>query len=257
MGNMGSIVLGALGVAAVAATPSYAVNLVTNGGFETNPGPGQIIGNSVSGWNVSGINPSYPQGYAWIFTYAGASTTNPLTIYGPVTQPADGGGAFFYGVDSTFHPSALTQTISGLTVGQTYAVSFDWAAAQQTGYNGNSEDYFAVSLGSETEDTSTISLPQHTFSGWSTATLDFTATATSETLQFVDIGCAYVSGVCDFGNPGASGAPPFSLLDNVSMTAVPEPATWAMMGIGFVGLGYAGFRGRRRTALSIRVNPSA
>jgi PEP-CTERM motif len=30
----------------------------------------------------------------------------------------------------------------------------------------------------------------------------------------------------------------------------PEPSTWAMMLLGFAGLGYAGFR-RRRAAISI------
>ena len=32
---------------------------------------------------------------------------------------------------------------------------------------------------------------------------------------------------------------------NLSMTAVPEPSTWAMMLIGFAGLGYAGYRRAR------------
>jgi hypothetical protein len=27
--------------------------------------------------------------------------------------------------------------------------------------------------------------------------------------------------------------------------AIPEPSTWAMMLLGFAGLGYAGYRGRR------------
>jgi hypothetical protein len=34
--------------------------------------------------------------------------------------------------------------------------------------------------------------------------------------------------------------------------AVPEPSTWAMMLLGFVGLGYAGYR-RTRKAVSIAV----
>jgi hypothetical protein len=34
------------------------------------------------------------------------------------------------------------------------------------------------------------------------------------------------------------------------MAAVPEPSTWAMMGLGFAGLAFAGFR-RRRSAISI------
>ena len=31
-----------------------------------------------------------------------------------------------------------------------------------------------------------------------------------------------------------------------SITAVPEPSTWAMMLLGFAGLGYAGWRGSRK-----------
>jgi PEP-CTERM motif len=35
----------------------------------------------------------------------------------------------------------------------------------------------------------------------------------------------------------------------VQLQPVPEPSTWAMMLLGFVGLGYAGWRARRQTAL--------
>jgi PEP-CTERM motif len=33
--------------------------------------------------------------------------------------------------------------------------------------------------------------------------------------------------------------------DGVTMTAVPEPSTWAMMLVGFGGLGFAAYRRRR------------
>jgi hypothetical protein len=37
-------------------------------------------------------------------------------------------------------------------------------------------------------------------------------------------------------------APGYNALDNFSYTTVPEPATWAMMLLGFAGLGFAGYR---------------
>jgi len=34
---------------------------------------------------------------------------------------------------------------------------------------------------------------------------------------------------------------------SVSITGIPEPATWVMMGLGFAGLAFAGYRSRRPT----------
>ena len=83
-----------------------------------------------------------------------------------------------------------------------------------------------------------LPIGNHGFSGWTTSTFDFIATGSSETLSFLSTGT------------GGAAEPPFSLLDGVSMTSVPEPSTWAMMLVGFGLLGYASFR-RRRTAISI------
>jgi hypothetical protein len=38
-----------------------------------------------------------------------------------------------------------------------------------------------------------------------------------------------------------------------SIGSVPEPSTWAMMLLGFAGLGFAGYRSTRRTAASGKV----
>jgi hypothetical protein len=44
--------------------------------------------------------------------------------------------------------------------------------------------------------------------------------------------------------------PPFALLDGVtfSQDAVPEPATWAMMLLGFASLGFVGYRRAKKRA---------
>ena len=67
-----------------------------------------------------------------------------------------------------------------------------------------------------------------------------------ETLYFTATGPAEVLSFFAAGGPG--GVPPFALLDGVSMMAVPEPSTWAMMLIGFGGLGVAAYRSRRKAA---------
>jgi hypothetical protein len=42
--------------------------------------------------------------------------------------------------------------------------------------------------------------------------------------------------------------PTFNAAFSLSGAVVPEPSTWAMMLLGFAGLGFAGWRGRRKTA---------
>ena len=52
---------------------------------------------------------------------------------------------------------------------------------------------------------------------------------------------------------GSAGSADSSILGNAfSVTAVPEPSTWAMMLLGFVGLGYAAFR-RRSKGLAVAI----
>jgi hypothetical protein len=41
------------------------------------------------------------------------------------------------------------------------------------------------------------------------------------------------------------------LLDNVAISTVPEPSTWAMMIIGFAGVGFMAYRRKSNTALSV------
>ena len=89
----------------------------------------------------------------------------------------------------------------------------------------------------------------------------------SKEVQITACGCM---GLCDdgpvvieglwalaFGNGGRGGNPdtlyftagPNGEMNGLfgSLTAVPEPSTWAMMLAGFVGLGFVGYRRARRT----------
>ena len=198
---------GAAAILAAVSAPALAGNLVTNGGFETNFGFGQFNqtlpgasggqnashpGTTANDWTVTGTFNSST--YGFIFQN-GHSFTNTDSSIGPTSQyqnsaglsnlplwagthsvpNGSGDGTSFYGVDSTFQPSALTQEISGLTVGDTYTISFKYAAAQQLNFDGNSTDQWVVMLGGQTIATTTkIDLLSHQFSGWLTETATFT-----------------------------------------------------------------------------------
>ena len=125
--------------------------------------------------------------------------------------------------DGVYQAGPLKQTINGLVIGQNYQVSFDWAGAQQYNFSGNTTEGWTVSLGSQSFDTVMLSNVSHGFTGWKAQTFTFTANAASEVLSFLAKGTP-------------TGAPPFTLLDNVSLVAVPEPGTvWEIL-IGALAL---------------------
>jgi hypothetical protein len=124
-------------VVAAAGTGARAVPVIVNGNFETTTltAPAQMDTTNVIGWSTTGYNFLYFPGTA-------TKTSNgALTLWGtlpsgasngfPATSPSDGN---FVGADGDYGVGPITQTISGLTVGIQYAVSFYWAAAQQNGY---------------------------------------------------------------------------------------------------------------------------
>ena len=224
---------------ALAGSASAAVNLATNGSFSTNGGTGQVTFNTtLSGWTV----PSFSNSYVFLFgPAAGASGTNAdltgaaaavgqygaLSLWGPGDGSANG--------LTTSPDGSISQTITGLNVGYQYQVSFWYAGAQQLGYTGGTTEGWNVTFGGNTLSTNTLNTGSHGFSGWQQANLVFVANNTSQTLSFLAT-----------GGPSAA-LPPFALLDGVNVQVVPEPTTWALMIMGFGGVG-ALVRNRRRQA---------
>ena len=136
-------------------------------------------------------------------------------------------GAAFDGVNyvelDTTKNSSMSQSFN-TTFGQTYQLSFAYSPRENVGSNSNGIEVFwnGGSLG--------------TFSGtgsasgntWRVETLDVLGTGEWTTLRFDAVGTS--------DSLGGS-------LDNVSVTAVPEPQTYALM---LAGLGVMGFLVRRR-----------
>ena len=232
-----------IGTVTAPATAFAGPNLVVNGDFEQtsmadsqgNFTPEQMTASNVSGWSTNGYN--------FIFGANTATTVGSNGIYGQLTlydgSAVSGGavlgssptGGHFVGADGAFDVDAISQTLNGLTRGSNYAVSFDWAGAQQSGYNSPTTEQWQVSLGNETLSTAIANNLNHGFTGWMHQTLVFQATGPSEVLSFLS-------------NGTPTGEPPFALLDGVSATDVPEPASLAFLALGAGIVSVLAFRRR-------------
>lgn len=230
----------ALGIYALAlsTTANASPNIVQNGGFETTTSgtQGQINDFvTLANWTeTSGA-------YNLLFNANTANSSGTPTqfgqfyLYGPNNGTMNGlvavspAGGNFVGLDGAYNTvngdqatgTAISQTLSTIA-GHTYAITFDWAAAQQVGFSGPTTEQLAVSLGGQTQYTTVLNNPSQGFQPWRTQTFNFTANAANEVLSFLAIGTP-------------TGRPPFVLLDGVvgtDTTAVPEAATFSLFGLG-------------------------
>lgn len=201
------------GAAVLASGVAHAAVSVVNGSFETGPNPSGFTtllgGNtSITGWTVTGGSIDYIGSY-----WQASNGSRSIDMNGNAL-----GG--------------ISQTLTGLTAGGKYLVSFDIAGNTDSGPTIKT---LTASAGATTYTASfDTSGHSHASMGWTPHSFMFTATGSTALLAFTSTTTA----TCCWG----------PALDNVAVSAVPEPATWAMMLIGFAGL--AGVARSRRAALA-------
>lgn len=190
-----------------------------------------------------------------------------LSVYGPFPNSAPTGGNFVEADGNPDYEGSFSQTITGLTPGTTYTLSFYQAGGQQAGFGNGlpTTERWIVSLGDAGLSlcgncgpvdplygpTSTyynsdpnasiaasqlMTTPSGGVTGWQYVSVSLKAHSATELLSFLAWG----------DNGSTINLPPIVFLSGVNspnvLPSVPEPATWAMLAIG----GLAFFAARRK-----------
>jgi hypothetical protein len=233
--------------------PPARANFVFNGSFET-----IAAGGPTSSFSLEDPTGNENALSGWILGNTSALTSNQVLnclVMGGTNTNVCGGNYYAADGDSsaTDHGGTggtnggysvpIYQNITGLTVGETYVLSFEQAAAQQSNRTGATTEQWEVEFcttlpsvactGSNNQFSTLMNNASHGIVPWQSDTLSFVATASSEVLEFLAIGTP-------------NGEPPFVLLDGVDLEVAPEPATFALIGFGLLAIPLAARLRKRR-----------
>lgn len=208
---------------AVRGAQATSVNLVSNGGFEqTSNGADKMtyLSTTLTGWSLTPINQNNVQ-WGSAGTYSFVMTSPTATVNPPIggafsmvagTDSPDGGNLFAATSEiGSSGQQQLSQTITGLTPGNEYTLSFYEGLGQRTGYTGATSGFWDVTFAGQTYTSPTVNTPSGGFSGWELRTTTFTAASANEVLMFVFNGSpagSYPVGVLDGIWLGEGSLPP-------------------------------------------------
>ena len=218
MGNFRTLALGAAAALAVAAaSPAAQALILTPGGF----GPPSVepydFGGTVA--STSGAFTSNDGASDFTGSYAEVVDRDPNNVFGA-------GDLTWFILISNNGPNALSAVTAS-----------DFAG-------------FQTNVGYDTSLLNMGAVPDEVTRGSTGSEINFdffggiNANAYTDVLVIQTDAHAWTSGQLSFYNSSAATVPGYA-------PAIPEPSTWAMMLLGFTGLGFAAFGSRRKEAVSI------
>lgn len=173
---------------------------------------------------------------------AGAAAATPVTI--DFTLTATEGSQF--GVTA---PADITGT---------FVVDSSFLAQANGGYDGSAISDFFMQIGTQVYDQTTafspdlqgIELQNHEVVGVQMNWEQTSAGLLGPFTQWAEDGTWFAGSTVDLPGDEILQGPAGSQAFTSTAGAVPEPSTWAMMLVGFAGLGYAVYRKARQTAVA-------
>lgn len=189
-----------------------------NGSFEnTTATVTDFFMGKVANWSNSDIGEAIvlPSWYSSMLLFPAFN----VGVAGALPQSSPDGGNWVFS-DGNYRNSAITQTLTGLTPGAIYKISFWEGLIQDTEPNitipGPVSGYWQVSLGSNSANGANMTGngATLTFTNWQLETLYLQANSSTEVLSFLSFG---------------TGDPPLVLLDGISVTELPEPASLGLV----------------------------
>jgi hypothetical protein len=199
-------------------------DLIVNGGFEF-PSIGNVF---YQNYGTFTNNPYAGPGFqGWTITLNNVDIVNPVA--GPWNAPAFQGLQILdlVGYGST---GAISQSFT-TTPGQTYLLTFGYSNNPGSG----AAEASVIVFGSSSLLSALVSHSTAASGNlnWNTYSASFIANSETTTLAF---------------NNTIGGSNGGIMLDAVAVSAVPELSTWAMMLIGFAGVGFVAYRRSKKAA---------
>jgi hypothetical protein len=256
-----AMVAGAIGTAAYAANPPLPGLVNLDFSATQNPPKGTFQQVNPTGW-TGGSGLIYIDSTTIPGASAADSVPGTIQTYGNPTGAVTGN--YVEADGNPMFESGFNYEVSGLTIGQTYTLSFYQGASQQVGFTGDTTNQWIVSLGKvglsfghgpcapdsndptfgnvehycNTDPGASVvasplmHVPSGGVVGWNFVSVDLTADDTTELLSFLAWG----------DNGSTANLPPMAFLAGVDSppglgSGAPEPAVWGLLLIGFAGAG--------------------